>query len=97
LQRTSGNASVARWLDSAPGRVLQRDELTVSPQMPEVEAGELREAWALLQEIDAKPASADEIRRVARSSHANDIQFPEAGMLEHIRATPNTRLVVTGT
>jgi len=96
LQRTAGNASVARWLGSAAHRPLQRDELTISPQMPETEAGELREAWALLKELDARPASADEIARVASIAHTEHIEFLGEGMLERIRATPNTRLVVSG-
>jgi hypothetical protein len=96
LQRRAGNASVARWLGSASHRPLQRDELTISPQMPETEAGALREAWALLKELDARPASADEIARVASIAHTEHIEFLGEGMLERIRATPNTRLVVSG-
>jgi hypothetical protein len=96
LQRTAGNASVARWLGSASRRVLQRDELTISPQLPETEAGDLREAWALLMELDATPASADEIISIAGIAHAEDIEFLGEGMLARIRGTPNTRLVVSG-
>lgn len=95
LQRTAGNASVARWLGSASHRPLQRDELTISPQMPEPEAGRLREAWALLKALDAKPASTDEIDRVAAIAHTEHIEFLGKGMLDRIRATPNTRLVVS--
>jgi len=96
LQRTAGNASVTRWLGSASHRPLQRDELTISPQVPETEAGKLREAWALLKELDAKPASSDEIARVASIARAEHIEFLGEGMLARIRATPNTRLVVSG-
>lgn len=93
LQRGYGNAATARAL-AVRRPVLQRDELTVAAGFPEAEAGQMRDAWAILQALDADPATAEDVTRLTQIARAAGVMpnFLDESMLGRMRSLPNVEL-----